>query len=406
VRWEYISQNFIEDQIRKPNLFLDETKLDINYVPEELPHRDKELIALSQLFLILLTQPNLISRRVLITGIIGVGKTVTVKYFGRMILEAAEKREIKIRYLHINCRKERTGYKVLIKIMKSFENNFPNRGLSHQDIIDVLCDMLNRNNLHLVLVLDELNYLIGKNDDLIYTLTRINDESFNTAQRLSLIGIVRNISCLNNLDESTLSTLQRNIISFEKYDKKQIRDILRSRAKVSLKPRVFNSAILEMIAEIVQKKGDMRKSLELLWSSTKIAEAKELKAITPECVRLANNQIIPSNSLGFLKSIKTHKLVLIASILNILKKPDTFNTDISTIQDEYSHFCENIGSPPRSYSQIMNYLHELQNYGIISIKINSRNIKGRKSQISINDYSIKELETSLISILKGRGIYI
>ena len=81
--------DYIDELLKQPSLFKDETKLDINYVPEELLHREKELYLLSQLFLILITNPNSTSRKILITGKTGVGKTATVKYFGKMILEAA-----------------------------------------------------------------------------------------------------------------------------------------------------------------------------------------------------------------------------------------------------------------------------------------------------------------------------
>ena len=91
-------------------------------------------------------------------------------------------------------------------------------------------------------MLDELNYLIKKDKDVIYSLTRLNDDSFNVPQRLSIIGIVRDISCINNLDASTLSTLQRNIINFDVYTKQQIFDILKFRAELSLKKNVISDA--------------------------------------------------------------------------------------------------------------------------------------------------------------------
>ncbi|MCK4286177.1 MAG: cell division control protein Cdc6, partial [Candidatus Lokiarchaeota archaeon] len=66
---------YFEEHLRKPSLFLDEGKLDMNYIPDNLPHRDKELSLLSQLFLALITNPNSISRKILITGRTGIGKT-------------------------------------------------------------------------------------------------------------------------------------------------------------------------------------------------------------------------------------------------------------------------------------------------------------------------------------------
>ena len=123
----FITIDYFEDLLKKPSLFKDESKLDINFVPKKLLHREKELALLSQLFLVLITKPNSLSRKILIIGKTGIGKTAALKMFGKMITNAAEKRSILIKYIHINCRKERTSYKVLIKIVLALNKKFPKR---------------------------------------------------------------------------------------------------------------------------------------------------------------------------------------------------------------------------------------------------------------------------------------
>ncbi|TFF87325.1 MAG: cell division control protein Cdc6, partial [Promethearchaeota archaeon] len=184
-----MTTDYFENLLKKPSIFVDETTLDSNFIPEELPHREKELSLLSQLFLALITNPNSASRKVLITGKTGVGKTATVKRFGKMLMAASIKRGVQINYTHINCRKERTSYKVLIKIIHSIDKSFPNRGYSPQDLLEVITEYLNVHDLHLLIVLDELSYLIQKGGDLIYSLTRVNDDVMNAHQRISIIGI-------------------------------------------------------------------------------------------------------------------------------------------------------------------------------------------------------------------------
>ena len=111
--------NYIEELLKESTIFKDESKLDMNYIPEKLPYREKELSLLSQLFLTLLTHPNSISRKILITGKTGIGKTDTIKLFGMLLEEVGMKRNVPIKVIHINCRKERTNYKVLIKIIRA-----------------------------------------------------------------------------------------------------------------------------------------------------------------------------------------------------------------------------------------------------------------------------------------------
>jgi len=272
----FITIDYFEDLLKKPSLFKNESKLDINYVTKKLPHREKELALLSQLFLVLITNPNSLSRKILIIGKTGIGKTAAIKLFGEMVINAAEKRSILIKYVHINCRKERTSYKVLIKIIRALNKNFPKRGYSPQDLLDIIVDSVNNQNLQLLIVLDELGYLINKGGDLIYSLTRINDDSYNARQCISIIGIARDISCLSNLDESTMSTLQRNIIKFNDYTKEQLYDILKYRAEISLKENSISNKLIITISDLVYQSGDVRYGLNLLWKSSKIAESQDL----------------------------------------------------------------------------------------------------------------------------------
>jgi len=310
--------DYFEDLLKKPSLFKNESKLDNNYAPKRLPHREKELALLSQLFLELIVNPNSISRKILIIGKTGIGKTVTIKLFGEMLVKAAQKRSGKINYVHINCRKERTSYKVLIKIVRALNINFPKRGYSPQDLLEIIVDIIKDQNLHLLIVLDELSYLIGKKGDLIYSLTRINDDSFNNRQHISIIGITRDISCLSGLDTSTMSTLQRNIIYFSNYNKEQLFEIFKFRTEISLKDNIISDKLIQIIAELVYKSGDIRYGLNLLWKSTKIAENQNLKYITIESIRLANQDIVPFSTLDILKYMSTQKIIFLLAIINSL----------------------------------------------------------------------------------------
>ena len=83
---------------------IDLNKKQINLLIDdaEFKQRKKELSRLSQLFLNLITNPNSISRKILIIGPTGVGKTAIGKVFGKIIESAAEKRSVSIKYIHVN----------------------------------------------------------------------------------------------------------------------------------------------------------------------------------------------------------------------------------------------------------------------------------------------------------------
>ena len=402
----YMTIDYFEDLLKKPSLFKNESKLDNDYVPKRLPHRDKELSLLSQLFLVLITNPNSISRKILIIGKTGIGKTATIKLFGEMLVNVAQKRSGDIKYVHINCRKERTSYKVLIKIVRALNNNFPKRGYSPQDLLEIIVDIIEDQNLHLLIVLDELSYLISKGGDLIYSLTRINDDAFNTAQHISIIGIAREISCLSGLDTSTMSTLQRNIIYFNNYNKEPLFEILKYRAEISLKDNIISDKLIQIITDLVYQSGDIRYGLNLLWKSTKIAENKNLKYITIESIRLANQDIVPFSTLDILKYMPTQKIFFLLAIINSLDKCGGIHTSVREITESYLILCESLGVQPRSHSQLWNYLQEFKKEYLITMEIISESIKGRKAQITVQDIPISKYKELLLEIMKTKGIKI
>ncbi|MHA1497724.1 MAG: Cdc6/Cdc18 family protein [Promethearchaeota archaeon] len=396
--------DFFDELLKHPSLFKDESKLDINFVPTKLRHREKELYLLSQLFLVLITNPNTTSRKILITGKTGVGKTATVKYFENMIVEAALKRYVFIKHVHINCRKERTSYKVLIKIIRTINTNFPKRGFSPQELLEIILEHLNNHELHLLIVLDELSYLINDGGDLIYSLTRLNDDSINLKQRVSIIGIVRDVTCLSKLDTSTMSTLQRNIIEFKNYSKEEVFDILKYRSQISLIENAISDDLMDSITDLVHGKGDIRYGLNLIWRACKIAERKHLRQINTECIRLGNQDLIPFSAQDILTYLNEQKLIFLLSITRGLKQSGKTQISIVEIISIYKMICENLDINSRSYSQLWNYLQEFKRDNIITVLVQSKSFKGRKGLIEIPEFSLIKLEAQIIRILKSKGI--
>ena len=86
------------------SVFKDEAKLDINYIPQKLPHREKEHRLLMEFFSFILRYPERMAQRVIITGDVGTGKTALAQHFGANLTSEANKRSIKFRYVHVNCR--------------------------------------------------------------------------------------------------------------------------------------------------------------------------------------------------------------------------------------------------------------------------------------------------------------
>ena len=73
--WIAMTHDYIEDELSRRSVFKSEQFLSIDYVPENLPHRQSELRTLAQNFKTLITSPGRTSQRFIIEGPVGTGKT-------------------------------------------------------------------------------------------------------------------------------------------------------------------------------------------------------------------------------------------------------------------------------------------------------------------------------------------
>jgi cell division control protein 6 len=77
------------------SIFKDESKLDINYIPAKLPHREAQQRLLMEFFSFILYYPERMSQRVILTGDVGTGKTALAQHFGQDITGEANKKGLK-----------------------------------------------------------------------------------------------------------------------------------------------------------------------------------------------------------------------------------------------------------------------------------------------------------------------
>jgi len=392
-----VSKNYLEDEFRTNTLFTDESVFESEYIPNGIKHRDNELIFLSRLFLPLLTQPFAISKKILITGRVGVGKTITLHLFGKMIKESARKRELNIKFIQINCRHIRTSASILKTILNELIGGIPSRGLSSRDFMEILVNYLRDYKCYLILVLDELGFLMKKDSDLIYSLTRINEINFSHQFYLSFIGVVKDILSLKNLDDATISSLQNEVIRFRKYSESQILDILTDRIEVGLKPGVIDESVLKLISSLTSVSGDMRKSLKLLKDAVRYAEYHQMEKITIKVVQEVNSKSFSLTS-NELHNLKRPELLLYATLCNMLNNSQTEVT-MNDIKEEYFAVCRHYNEKPRSDTQLWEYIQTLKRNDLITTTMKNKNQRGRQSCFSIPNYSISTIKKEIEKIL-------
>ncbi len=387
------------------NVFRDESKLDINYVPQRLPHRDRELRLLMEFFDFMLQFPGKMSQRVLVVGEVGTGKTALSQRFGTDMVREAANLGTNLRYIHVNCREYHGSFFLILQhAVAVFHPNFPKRGYSAEELIRILMQILDDENAYAILTLDEFDSLISREgSDAVYQLTRSQEARQNKPQRLSLICILRDISVIDQLDASTRSTLQSNIINLAKYSKRQLIDILNERVVTAFKPLAVPEETVDVIAELAHSEnGSARFGIELLWRAGKYANAENSDSVTAESVRKAVSSIVPAAKKSDLAYLSIHEKLFLLGVARLFKDGHKARVSLAEAEQVYLIACEELNTKPHSHTQLWKYLQNLSGMGIVKTEVSTAGPKGRSTLVYLPRIPANDLERELWALLQEK----
>ena len=391
----------------KSRIFIDETKLMLEYIPSFLPHRRQQLEILASMFKLVLEKPGASCQKVILIGPVGTGKTVVCKYFGKNISDYAKQMDVNLLYIHVNCHKNRTLYAVMKYVSDKLKIPTPTRGFSTQELFRIIWSTLENKNSYLILTLDEIDYLISHSGgEVLYDIARVSDEFIEEEIRINFILVTRDVTSLVMLDESIKSSLLHNIINFNPYTAKEIYDILKARVTVekAMREEAVSEDVYEIIGEIVGidkgGKGDARLALEILWKAGKIAERQGLNHVTAEHVRIAYENIAPTLTKNSIDRLKKHEKIVLLAIAKRLQETGKTYISMGEVVNEYQLLCEIFNERPRKHTKIWEYIRTLSKLGIIVARLSGPGIRGKTTLVSIPAVSLEKLSKKLYRLLK------
>lgn len=399
-------EDIFEKELQKSTLFLDRNVLSPHYVPDYLPYREGEIEKIMKSL-----APALSGKRthnLFVYGGTGVGKTAVTKHVIEKLIQVKEKYKVNVDSLYINCRIQNTKYQVLLKCAEytNPSENFIGFPFSH--LFDKFIAHLKKNSMNFIVVLDELDKV--KNlDDLMYTLTRANDEMQNA--HIQIVGITNNVTFKDELDPRSRSTLCEEEMIFPPYNADQLTEILNQRAKYGFREGSVDPSAVSLAAALAaQESGDARYALKLLLKAGEIADTNGQPKIVDKDVTKAKKGVEEDIVYEMIDRMPEHQKVALYSIARLTIDGSKYNRlgekgnnkdkvlFSGEVYENYEAVCNSLGKDARSARWCREYITDLEMRGLITTTMSGKGIRGNTTLIKLAfppDKIISVVEKSL-----------
>lgn len=389
-----------EDMLMRATIFENREVLRSTYTPDYLPHRNDQVKGLATILVSALRGET--PSNILIYGKTGTGKTAVAKHVGRELEKTSETHDIPCVVVYINCEVVDTQYRLLASIARHFDKDIPMTGWPTDQVYSELKGALDLDKRIAIIILDEVDKLVCKGDDVLYNLTRINSDL--KKSKVSLIGVTNDLKFTEFLDPRVKSSLGEEEIIFPPYDANQIRDILNQRALMAFKPQVLEETVIPLCAAYAaQEHGDARRALDLLRVSGEIAERIKSSKVLEAHVKQAQEKIEIDRIVEVVRTLPSQSKLVLLSVVLLGYNGDS-NLTTGEAYNIYKQMCRLIGIEILTQRRVTDLISELDMMGILNATVVSKGRYGRTKEISLSvpsestkrvlfeDYRLKPLE--------------
>ena len=362
------------------NIFNDREVLRHDYIPEKLPHRDKQIQCLGGIVAPVLR--NSPCSNVFIYGKTGTGKTAVTKYVLNKLTSRAQQLKTSVEVCYVNCRLAGTEYRVLSSLCDALDVKVPFTGIAVGEVFDRFKKGLDKQRKIFIVVLDEIDALIKtRGDTLLYELTRINETIRHG--RTSIIGISNDLRFKEFLDPRVLSSLSEEEIVFRPYDAAELQDILWRRAKIAFSDgALIGSAVALCAALAAAEHGDARRALDLLRVAGELSEREGSDSVTEKHVREAEKRVEHDRIVEVLENLPVHSKLVLCSVYLLGKTKMTY-TITGDIYEIYSELCDQYGISSLTQRRVSGLISELDMIGLLNARVVSMGRHGRTKKIRL-----------------------
>ncbi len=280
-------------------IFRDENALLPDYLPEELPGREREVKEL--VYCIQPASENRQPEHALLYGPPGTGKTTCARYVLKQLSEYSQ-RPLPI---YINCWESPSRFSILSEIANALGEMLPRRGIAADEILARVFEIAKKDERIPIVVLDEADRLEASDDgvQILYDLCRAGElHSLKTA----VIAITNDSELHTRLDARVRSSFVQHTYNFAPYSVPQLKEILSQRAKKAFFDGSLDSEVVPLCAAVaVKREGDARVAFALLRSAGKAAERENAARVEVKHVRATQAEAIASSASKVVRKLPT-----------------------------------------------------------------------------------------------------
>jgi archaeal cell division control protein 6 len=375
--------------VNHDTIYMNKEVLKKGYNPETLDrviHRDETID--QYMYYLKDAMTGNVPDNILVTGKVGVGKTMITTLLTKNLVESANLVNIDVHVIYTYCENFAASANLLRYInskMPIAPGKFFRRvGMSVATNFDYFCELVKDYDGIVIIVLDEIDQL--EDPDIINRFARIKESNF-ASKNVCLIGITNKTKFTTRLETKTKSVISQYEMVIPPYDAVQLGDILKMRAEIALKPGVLTEGALRLCAaKAAQQNGDARRAIDLLRVASEIADKSGKKIIEDSDVRLAEYKLQEDTMRAVINTLPMQsKIALHATAVEGIRHGCDAVT-IGEIYATYTKICSFTGHDPLTQRRVMDLLTELEYMDIItSIEVKSKGRYGRSSHIQLGD---------------------
>ncbi|MGD9779430.1 MAG: ORC1-type DNA replication protein [Methanomethylovorans sp.] len=350
------------------------------YTPDTLVHRDEQINSLATILVSALRGDT--PSNILIYGKTGTGKTAASRHVGRELERIGEQLNVQCSVVYVNCEVIDTQYRLLANLARQFGEDVPMTGWPTDQVFAKFKEAVDSKKQVIIIILDEIDKLVKKGDDVLYNLSRANSDL--KQAKVSMIGVSNDLKFTEFLDPRVKSSLGEEEIIFPPYDADQISDILVERAEIAYKNGVLEETVIPLCAAFAaQEHGDARRALDLLRVAGELAEREKKPLVQEEHVRRAQDKIEVDRVIEVVKTLPTQSKLALCAVIN-LRNNGYKNVTTGEVYNVYRQLCINVDMDILTQRRVTDLMSELDMLGIVNALVVSKGRYGRTKELVLS----------------------